>query len=448
MKRVVGILLSGILMSGCGGGGSGGTSGGTSSSTSSTLSSSVVSSVSSVASSSALSSSLAVSSESSEFSSSSVSSSSSVPSSSSSTSAMQACTDEGVIFSDCVNSEWGALQVYEEDLQTYAGQVYTQGTNDSNLQWAVITSSNANRGNVIEATYGQKENVGSTLTLRSAEILNRSEYSTGKLIFDLNVPDFGESYNADKGRALFEVVLECVWPCTSHSVYIPVSFENVWHTVVIDIADLVRDGFDPSNVDTAFMVRPVFENASQQGVVFQLDNIRWAKGTITAPESRDVYTEHFNSQEALDKWPYVIYEGGLLQPTIYLGQGVGIYVLWLTDYDHWGMETTLDQAIDITNKKASFQVKLADTLVGSTGIPIGFSVSATDGNGVSVESEILTSEDMTGGLWHQFEIQLGGIFPNGFKANDVRKLAIHFHANGKPAEINGTIQIDTIRITE
>jgi hypothetical protein len=366
----------------------------------------------------------------------------------SSSSAAGACNGEGVIFTECLNSEWGALQVYEEDVQTYAGQIYTQETNDSNLQWKVINSPVAGHGKVIELTYGQKTGVGSTLQLRSANLQNRSAYSTGKLVFDLNVVNFGESYNSATGSAMFELVLECVWPCTSHGVFFPVSFENTWQTVEINIADLIRDGLDTSKIDTAFMIRPVFENGSQKGVVLQLDNIKWVKGSTSAPQPKEVYSEHFNTRESLDQWVFATYSGGQVEPNKYLSQGLGMYPLWATDFDHWGMETELSKAINIRNKKASFQIKLADALVGATGNAIGFSVVATDSNARQVESDMLTSTTMTGRQWHQFEIQLGSNFPNGFNVADVRKLAIQFYANGKPAHIHGAIQIDTLRITE
>lgn len=428
MKRVIGILLSSILMSACGGGGgSGGTSGGTSSVKPS------VSSASSISSSSS-----SISSVSSNSSSSLISSSSSVG----------GCNGEGVIFTECLNGEWGAFQVYEEDLQTYAGQVYTQETNDSNLQWKVINSPVAGHGKIIELTYGQKVGVGSTLQLRSEGTQNRAAYEIGKLVFDLNVVNFGESYNSATGKAIFELVLECVWPCTSHSAFVPVSFENVWQTVEINIADFIRDGLDTSKIDTAFMIRPVFENASQKGVVFQLDNIKWVKGSGSAPKSKDIYSEDFNTSASLDQWVFAAYGGGMDEINKYLSQGLGLYPVWVTDLDHWAMETALTKALNIKNKKASFQLRLADTLVGVTGTPIGFSLVATDGNARVLESDMLSSVAMTGGQWHQFEIQLGSSFPDGFNAADVRKLAIHFYANGKPFYIHGAIHLDTIRITE
>jgi hypothetical protein len=360
------------------------------------------------------------------------------------------CSSEGVIFADCLNKDWGALQVFEETLQPapWVGTVYKQETNTSNVQWKVTDSPAAGRGKVIEVSHGSKSGVGSTLQLRSENTQNRSAYSTGTLTFDLNVVNFGESYNPAKGSALFEMILECVWPCTSHSVFIPVRFQNDWQTVEIKIADLIRDGLDTSKMDTAFMLRPVFEGASQKGVLYQLDNIKWVKGTTSVPRSTEVYAEHFNTNESLNQWVLALYEGGQVNPNKYLAQGLGMYPRWATNFDHWAMETALARPINIRNKKVTFQLKLATALVGGTGFPIGFSVVATDGNARAVESEELTSLGMIGGQWHQFEIQLGSVFPGGFNAADVRKLGIHFYANGKPFYIDGSIHLDTIRITE
>lgn len=403
MMRVVGILLSSLLISACGGGGgSGGTSGGSGASSSQPTGGTIGNS----------------------------------------------CSSEGIIFNECLNKDWGALQVYEENIHTYAGQVYKQETNDSNVQWKVSDSPAAGHGKVIEVTYGQKSDVGSTLELRSESTQNRTAYSTGKLAFDLNVVSFGESYNPAQGSATFELVLACVWPCTSHSLYVPVSFQNVWQTVEINIADLISDGLDVSKIDTAFTIRPVFENASQKGVVFQLDNIKWSKGSTSTPKSNDVYSEHFNTNASLDQWVFATYGGGMDQINKYLSQGLGLYPVWVTNYDHWAMETELAKPLNIKNKTVSFQLKLANELTGANGFPIKFNLVATDSNARIAETEQLSSLGMEGGEWYQFEMALGSSFAGGFDAADVRKLAIHFYANGKPSYMHGAIQLDTIRITE
>lgn len=426
MKRVIGVLLASMLISACGGGGG---SGGTNSNTSS---------LATVSSNSSSSSTISNGSSSSIISSNG--SSSSVTSSNS-------CDSEGVIFEECINKSWGVFQVFEENLQSWANETYKEQINNSNVQWKIIDSQAAGHGKVIEVSYGQKDDFGSTFNVSSEDTQNRSAYDTGKLVFDLNVVNFGESYDINKGSAIFELVLTCVWPCTSHSAFIPISVENEWKTIEINIADFIRDGLDTSKIDTVFMLRPLYKN--QKNVVFQLDNIKWIKGPTSAPKPNEVYSEHFNTTDSLDRWVFVEYG---VNPGIFdkflPAQGFGMYRHWPTDYDHWAIETSLATAINITNKKASFQLKLADTLVGTTGTPIAFSVAATDVNGNEVESDQLTSLAMVGDQWHQFEISLGSNFPGGFNAANVRKLAIHFYANGKPSYIHGSIHIDTIRITD
>lgn len=355
------------------------------------------------------------------------------------------CGSGGTIFENCLNAEWGAFGVWEHNIETNQGQNYKTGANNSNVQWVIVDSPSAGHGKVVEVSYGNKANYVSQLYVNT-EPVDRSEFATGKLSFDINVLDFGDAYDRNKGSMQFEVVVECKWPCTSHSVKVPVSALNQWQSVELSIAELVRGGLYLKTIDTGFFIRPSFEDGPQTGVKFQVDNIKWVKGTGSISAPKEVFWEHFDSETALKRWAVVDYTG-IPSFGLYLTQGLSFYPVWQTDYDHFAIETDLPSAINIKNKKAKFQIKLQPTLVGIDG-NIEFSLAATDSNGRVVETDLYTTQNMQGNQWYQIEIALGSNFGNGFNPADVRALALHFYANNKPRFYYGQITVDTILITE
>lgn len=397
MKPVLGALLASLLLVACGGGGGGGSSGGSAGSSSpGTISS--------------------------------------------------GCGSEGNIFVECLNKDWGAIQVWEQNVLTGQGQGYKTEANASNVQWAVVDSAAAGHGKVVEVSYGQKTGHESQLYI-NIDPVDRSAYATGKLSFDINVQSYGDAYDYNNAQMLFEVIVECVWPCLSHSVKVPVNILNQWQTVGIDIADLVRDGLDLKKVDTAFLIRPAIEHGAQTGVKFQLDNIKWIKGTGSVAAPKEIYAEHFNTTAAADNWKFVRYDGSISEIHKHLSQGLGTYPEWQSSFDHWALETALTKAISIKNKNVSLQIKLRSAIVAGYTSPIEFALVATDGAGRTASTERFSSSGMADATWYTLTTQLGSSFPGGFNADDVKKLGFHVYATDTFFPY-GYIYLDTIRITE
>ncbi len=399
MKSYLGLLLVSLLLGACGGGGDGGSSSGSSSSSTAIGGNPIGNS----------------------------------------------CGSDGVIFEECLNKSWGSFHVWEHDARTGQGQGYTTESNASNVQWRLVDSPSAGHGKVVEVSYGSKAGYVSQLFV-SSDSADRSAYATGKLVFDLNVQNFGDAYDRNKGYMLFEVIVECGWPCLSHSVKIPALIQNQWATYEINIADLVRSGLDLKAVNTAILIRPSIDDAPQTGVVFQLDNIKWVKGTGSISSPREVFAEHFNTEASANNWKFINYAGGISEIHKHLSQGLGAFPEWTSSLDHWALETSLSKAINIKNKKASLQIKLVSADSGYSS-PIEFALVATDGAGREASTETFISSGMPDREWHQIGVELGSSFPGGFNAADVRKLAIHVYATGTPFPY-GYIYLDTIRITE
>ena len=356
------------------------------------------------------------------------------------------CGTEGTLFADCVNKSWGVFKTFNYEVATGKGSEYTTEANAGNVQWKLVDSPAAGRNKVVEVSFGSKSGFNSQIYLNT-EPTDRSDYATGTIKFDINVQSFGNAYDANKGQMLFEVVVECVWPCLSHSAKVPVSFLNQWQTVELKVADLVRDGLDLKKVNTGFMIRPSIDDGVQTGVVFQLDNIQWIKGAGSISSPKDVFVEHFNTEASANNWKFVNYAGGISEIHKHLSQGLGAFPEWTSSLDHWALETQLSKPISIKNKTASLQIKLLSSIVSGFAYPMEFALVATDGAGREAATERFTSQAFPDKEWVMVSTQLGSSFAGGFNASDVRKLAIHVYATGTPLPY-GYIYLDTIRITE
>lgn len=356
------------------------------------------------------------------------------------------CGGEGVIFADCVNKSWGVFKTFNYEVATGKSTEYTSETNAGNVQWKLVDSPAVGRNKVVEVSFGSKSGVNSQIYV-STTATDRSTYATGKIQFDVNVQDFGNAYDPNKGQMLFEVVVECVWPCLSHSGKFPVTFLNQWQTIELDIAELVSDGLDLKNVNTGFMIRPSIDDGLQTDVVFQLDNIQWVKGTGSISSPKEIFVEHFNTEASANNWIFKSYGGGISEIHKHLSQGLGTFPEWTSSMDHWALETQLTKAINIKNKKVSLQIKLLSSVVSGFSYPMEFGLVATDGAGREAATERFSSQNLTDKIWTTVSAELGSSFAGGFNAADVRKLAIHVYATGSPLPY-GYIYLDTIRITE
>ncbi|WP_024461454.1 glycoside hydrolase family 16 protein [Marinimicrobium sp. LS-A18] len=128
------------------------------------------------------------------------------------------------------------------------------------------TVSDGDRGDVLEIAFGASG--FGTMYIQSTDPQDLSAYAGGNLVFDLKVVDAGNNTDG------FLVKADCIYPCTSNELSVPLQNDGEWHTVSVSIADLTSgSGFIISRVNTPFSLWPVA--GQQSNVVFRLDNIRW-----------------------------------------------------------------------------------------------------------------------------------------------------------------------------
>lgn len=353
-----------------------------------------------------------------------------------------------IVFEEQLNSEWGKFKVWQWSTQTGQGQGFTESPNNGLVQWQVINAGSADHNNVVEVSYGNQQftNAHFQIMPDTSSTLDLSSYGTGTLSFDINVLDWGGSFDPNLGHGVFAAQVECVWPCVSHwQKFAPLNL-NEWKHIEINIADLVNQGLDLTHVNSGFLIKPF--GFDQHGVRFQLDNIKWTKGAGSLITPKTIFAEHFNQGNAADSWQVTNFQGSVSLQSKYLWDALWMYPIWTTSFDDWALMTTIAQPINIKNKKASVLMNIFSPLAGDSAIDVRFSFIAIDSNGNQVTTDESPLRSLTPNEWVKASVDIGGSFPAGFDASKVQKIGIRFRANGKIPEITGGIQLDEILITE
>ncbi len=150
---------------------------------------------------------------------------------------------------------------------TTAGVDYFEGDSNNLVTWAENASGDPERDMILSVNFGTNGANG-VWFIQSASGVDLSSFAAeGKLIFDLRLQagtTHGITYKID-----------CFFPCTSGDQVLDLSNDvrGEWNTHEIAIADLVASGLDLSKVNTGLVMFPTW--GEQQGVSFELDNIRW-----------------------------------------------------------------------------------------------------------------------------------------------------------------------------
>lgn len=152
-----------------------------------------------------------------------------------------------------------------------AGSDYFDGNSANHITWSLVETGD-DHGTVIEATFGSNGANG-VMFIQSGQPVDLSEYAGGSLVFDIKVLDYADTTSG----MTFKV--DCIWPCSTGDQSLGVVGNGEWETITLSISDLVGKGLNLASVNTGLVIFPTW--GDQQGVKFQLDNIRWLKGDGT-----------------------------------------------------------------------------------------------------------------------------------------------------------------------
>jgi beta-glucanase (GH16 family) len=174
---------------------------------------------------------------------------------------------------------------------------YYDGATANHVTWSVVPSGDPEHDDVALVNFGTNGANG-VWYVQSAGPVDLSAFSdNGKLIFDLKLEagsTHGMTYKVD-----------CFFPCSTGDQVLDVSGDvrGEWNTHEITVSSLISAGLDISSVNSAIVLFPTW--GDQQGVSFEVDNIRYENPTTGGPggptESPDalIYDDALNSQWVL-----------------------------------------------------------------------------------------------------------------------------------------------------
>ncbi len=207
--------------------------------------------------------------------------------------AVEVTFDTVALFDEAVNTDLWTNGIGAWD--TVAGD-YSDGAAANHVNWSVIDSGDAAHGNVISTTFNA-DGANGVFYIQSAQDVDLTNLADGELAFDIRVTNYGS--NTD-GMTL---KVDCTSPCGTGDIPLGVIGDGQWETVTYSVADMINRGLVITAVNSGIVIFPAWDQ--QQGVTFELDNIRWQVASVGEPTTPD--TPDTPDTPAGDS--VVIYEG-------------------------------------------------------------------------------------------------------------------------------------------
>ena len=101
------------------------------------------------------------------------------------------------------------------------------------VNWVVRPDDDAERGNIIDVTFTDKDDFA-VWFIQTTDSIPLNAYATGSVVFDINVLDYGQN------EAGMTMKIDCVFPCTSGDQAIGRVGENGWEEVRVPVAQLIN----------------------------------------------------------------------------------------------------------------------------------------------------------------------------------------------------------------
>ncbi len=175
-----------------------------------------------------------------------------------------------IVYDDAVNEEIWSTGLGAWD--TVTGADYFDGATANHVTWAEVDSDDAERGKVVEVSFGTGSADG-LIYVKAAQPVNFSDFADGALVFDVKVLDYADT----TGGISFKI--DCLHPCSTGDQVLGVVGDGVWETITVPVADLVNAGLNLNAVNTGLVIYPTW--GDQKGVTFRFDNVRWEKEMAT-----------------------------------------------------------------------------------------------------------------------------------------------------------------------
>ena len=349
---------------------------------------------------------------------------------------------EGGVYFDSPCSLWQPISAYEQNADASINQEVTNGSGYS-VNLSEVDSTDAGHNKVLDIRYNNNSEFNGTVRLRSIDPagVDLSAYSTGKLVFDIKVIKSSD----DNGN--IEMALDCGWPCTNTERIIKVPALNQWTTIELSVADLIRDGLDINRLFGGFQIAAAWGH--QANSHFQLDNIRWVKGT-SAITTKDCWAQRFNTYDPLnlriDQLESTTGEVGVqmtqLVPNTIFNTNWSVLSKW-----GFAAGTDASYAQCGANGTLSASVYVPATYVNDGRLSLSF--YAMDQGGNMTFSQPVSAKSLKADDWNFINAPLSFYATNSaFNSNGVTFLGVVFGANGKDPSVGGILRVDNILVTQ
>ena len=204
------------------------------------------------------------------------------------------------VFSDSVNDSIWTNGAGGWD--NIANTDYYTGDTSNHVNWQLVDSTEAGHDTVLEVTFKADGGDG-VFYIQSAQPVDLSSFSNGDLIFDIKVTD----YASNTGGITFKV--DCISPCGTGDQALGVVGDGEWQTITIPVSNLVSYGLNINSTNTGLVIFPKW--GDQQGVTFQLDNIRWQIGEATpTPPGDDATPLTIDFEDSPTAYVFNDFDGG------------------------------------------------------------------------------------------------------------------------------------------
>jgi Galactose-binding domain-like len=358
--------------------------------------------------------------------------------------ALSCATTAGAVFVDGTCPDWQDPSAFEQNKNNLnLSSEYLYGMDGELIIQKIIDSGDPKRNEILDIQYGSNQDLnGIPRFLASANLggNDMSDYATGKLKFDLNVKSLGDPSNK------LLISIPCGWPCTTTDRVIETQATNQWKSYEIPVAELIRDGLSIEKVQVGFQLFPTWGN--QSNAHFQVDNIRWEKGTAPVT-TRKCFAEHFDAlgvpkffqitqasqPEVLINWPTSMLSAVIVTPQ------------WEQINSRWGLAIT-DRSgqslIDLCSTKGvlTASVSLTSAYIDDGRMNIG--LYFIDNVGTTHTFAPVSVATFQRGASNTLSVNL----PEDAPYSSVTQVGVYFDGNGKPSSVTGPITIDNFVITQ
>jgi len=141
---------------------------------------------------------------------------------------------------------------------------YYTGDTSNHVNWQLVESDETGHDTILELTFNADGGDG-VFYIQSAQPVDLNSFSSGNLIFDIKSNTAGFTYKVD-----------CISPCGTGDQPLSIIGDGEWQTISIAVSELVTQGLNLNSTNTGLVIFPTW--GDQQGITFQLDNIRWQLG--------------------------------------------------------------------------------------------------------------------------------------------------------------------------